>query len=101
MSKRRGKIIVVESDEKIDSYPHLLIETLTGPQISPDNVGPTSNMDILEYPRPGATPSPSSHEPSGDRGGQPLGSRRITALMGPRSLKKKVIMRRVAPNRAD
>lgn len=73
MSKRKGKIIVAESDEEINSYPHLLKENPTSLLMSPGNVGLSSNRDILEYPGPGVIPLPSDREPSEDCGGQPSG----------------------------
>ena len=74
MSKRRGKIIEVESNEEIDSYPHLLRETSLNPQISPSDVGPSQSKETLRFPPLVVTPSPSGHEPSGDNGGRASGS---------------------------
>lgn len=73
MSKRRGKIIEVESDKEIDSYPHLLRETPLNPQISPKDVGPSQSKETLRFPSLVGTPPLSGHEHSGDNGGRALG----------------------------
>ena len=72
MSRWKGKIIAVESDEEIDSYPNLLRPT--DPQNPSSNVGPSSNMVTLKYPQPEAVLPHSDCEPSGNRGGQVSGS---------------------------
>ena len=51
MSRRRGKLIIDDSDEEVDdSYPNLLRPT--DPLYSFSSVGPSYNRDILEYSRP-------------------------------------------------
>ncbi|XP_024043232.1 uncharacterized protein LOC112099931 [Citrus clementina] len=70
--KTKGKKIVDESDEEIDSYPNL--SRPTDPQNPSSSVGPSYNRDALEYPRPGVVPPPSDSEPSGNRGGPASGS---------------------------
>lgn len=74
MLKRRGKIIEVESDEEIDSYPYLLKETPLNPQISPSDVGPSQSKETLRFPSLVGTPPLSGHEYSGDDGGRASGS---------------------------
>ena len=75
MSKRKGKLIEVESDEEeIYSYPHLFGGTLLGPQIPPGDVGPSLTKEILGHPPLEVTPSPSGREPNADSGGQSSGS---------------------------
>lgn len=58
MSNKKGKIIEVESDEEVDSYPHMLREYLLDPQIPLSNVGPSSIENVLMQPSLEATPSP-------------------------------------------
>ena len=72
MSRQKGKIIAVESDEEIDSYPNLFGPL--DPQNASTNVGPSPNIVTLEYPRPETILPPSECEPSGNRGGQASGS---------------------------
>lgn len=74
MSKRRGKIIEVESDEEIDSYPHLLRETPLNPQISPSDVGPSQSKKTLRFPSLVGTQPLSGHEHSRDNSGRASGS---------------------------
>ena len=73
MSHRKGKRIVVESDEKIeDSYPHLF-----GPSDiihSSRSISPSYHRDTLEYPRPMATSPFPELELVGNRGGPASGS---------------------------
>ncbi|XP_024043181.1 uncharacterized protein LOC112099895 [Citrus clementina] len=73
MSNRKGKLIVDESDEKVDdSYPNLF--GLNDPLCSSRDVGPSYHRDTLEYPRPMTTlPSPDL-EPVGNYGGLASGS---------------------------
>ena len=73
MSNRRGKLIVDKSDEEVEnSYPNLLRPT--GPPYTSSSVGPSYNMDTLEYPRPKVIlPSP-DFEPMGNHRGQASGS---------------------------
>ncbi|XP_024041980.1 uncharacterized protein LOC112099112 [Citrus clementina] len=72
LSRRRGKLIVDESDEEIDSYPNLLRPT--DPQHPCSSVGPSYNRDTLEYPRPETILPSSDYEPTGNHGGQASGS---------------------------
>lgn len=72
MSRRKGKLLAVESDEEINSYPNLF-----GPldhQNPSTNVGPSSNTVPFEYPRPETVLPPPECEPRGNRGGQALDS---------------------------
>lgn len=67
MSRRKGRIIAVESDDKeIDSY---LFRPLD-PQNPSTTVGPYSNMVTPEYPRPETVLPSSDREPSGNPDGQ-------------------------------
>ena len=68
MSRWRGKLVVDESNEEIDSYPNLLRST--NPQYPSSSVGPSYNRDTLEYPRPETILPYSDYEPMGNRGGQ-------------------------------
>ena len=73
MSNRKGKRIVVKSDEEIeDSYPHLF-----GPSDllhSSRNVGPSYHRNTPEYPRPMAISPSLELELVGNRGGSASGS---------------------------
>ena len=73
MSNQKGKLIVDESNEKVDdSYPNLF--GLNDPLCSSRDVGPSYHRDTLEYPRPMTTlPSPDL-EPVGNCGGPASGS---------------------------
>lgn len=72
MLRRKGKIIVVESDEEIDSYPNFL--RAIDPQNPSSNVGPYSRKNTLRYSQSEAIPPPYDCELNGNRGGQASGS---------------------------
>ena len=73
MSHRKGKRILVESDEEVeDSYPHLF--GLSDLIHSSRSVGPSYRRDTLEYPRPMATSPSLKLELVGNRGGPTLDS---------------------------
>ena len=73
MSNRKMKLIVNESDEETrDSDLNLLLPTdFLNPSSS---VGPSSDRDTLEYPRPLTISPPPELELVGNRGGSASGS---------------------------
>ena len=101
MSRQKGKLIAVESDEEIDSYPNLFGPL--DPQNPSTNVGPSSYMVTSEYPRPEIVLSPFECEPSGNRSGQVsgFGENRGLGGGGKKSLREKMLMRRITPGRTD
>ena len=74
MSKRKGKIIEIESDEEIDSYPFLLKETPLGPQIPSSDVDPYNSKNTMRQLQLEITLPPSGHEPNGGNDEQTSGS---------------------------
>ena len=68
MLRQRGKLIVDDSDEEIDSSPNLLKPT--DPQHPFSSVGPSYNKNTHEYPRSDTILPSSDYEPMGNRGGQ-------------------------------
>lgn len=52
MSCRKRKIIKIENDEEIDSYPHILREPLFDPQIPLGDVDPSCLKSVLRQPTP-------------------------------------------------
>lgn len=74
MSKWKGKIFEIESDEEIDSYPFLLKETPLGPYIPSSDVGPYSSKNTMRQPQLEITPPPSGQKPNGGNDEQTSGS---------------------------
>lgn len=72
MLRRKGKIIVVESDDEIDSYPNLL--RAIDPQNPSSNVGPYSRKNTIRYSQPEAIQPPYDCELNRNRGGQAYSS---------------------------